>query len=166
VDVDVYPNPAITAVAQRTTICQKESVVLTAGGGTAYVWNNGQQTTTISVSPNGNTTYVVTGTDANGCENTATVTVKVLGCTGINELGSINNGLSIYPNPNSGEFFIQSNADAKLTLVNELGQIVRTIILSGANNHKVQISDVAQGIYFLSGEKDGNAINQKIIVTK
>lgn len=166
VAVNLYPNPVITASAQRTVICNKEHVTLTAGGGTAYAWSNGAQTSTISVGPTSNTTYTVTGTDNNGCVNTGTVLVKVSGCAGIGELTAANSGLLVYPNPNGGNFTIESNSDARLTLINELGQIVRTFVLSGSNNYNVAVSDLAKGVYFLSGEKDGFQINQKIIVTK
>jgi hypothetical protein len=50
--------------------------------------------------------------------------------------------------------------------VNELGQLVRVITLSDANNYKVSVNDLAQGIYFISGQKDTVQIYQKIVVTK
>jgi hypothetical protein len=163
----IYFNPTITAVTARTLICTKESVELTADGGVSYTWNNNQTGPTITVSPTGiAANYTVTGTDANGCTNTATVQVKISSCNGLNELYNVNNGLNVYPNPNDGRFTIQSNADLKLSLVNELGQLIRIINLSEKNNHEVNISDLAKGIYFVSGQKDGLQIYQKIVVTK
>src|SRR5690606_6319399 len=83
VELGIYYNPTITAVAQRTTICKGESVDLTAGGGLSYNWNTGSTNTVLTVSPNGNIiNYTVTGVDANGCSNTATVQIKISTCSG------------------------------------------------------------------------------------
>jgi len=166
VDVTVFYNPTITAVAQRTPICVKENVDLVANGGSTYLWNTGGNTQTVTVSPNNNTTYTVTGTDVNGCINTGTVLVKVSACSGINEINSGMNIMNIYPNPNTGEFTIQSESNLKLSLVNDLGQIIQNIELSGANDYKISMSNLAKGIYFLSGEKDNTQIRQKIIVIR
>ncbi|WP_317896546.1 T9SS-dependent choice-of-anchor J family protein [Aurantibacillus circumpalustris] len=163
----IYYNPTITAVPARTLICTKESVGITAAGATSYAWNNTMTGPTITVSPTGTTAnYTVTGTDDNGCSSTATVQVKISNCSGINELSNLNNEIIIYPNPNDGKFTIQTNADLKLSLVNELGQLIRVINLSANNNYEVNISDLAKGIYFVSGQKDGLQIYQKIVVTK
>jgi hypothetical protein len=166
VDINIFFNPTITAVAQRTVICVKESVDLSGNGGTSYLWNTGGNTQTITVTPNSTTSYTVTGTDANGCVSTGTVQVKVSGCSGIAEQTAANIGLSVYPNPSNGEFVIQSSTDLKLTLVNDLGQLVRVIELTGANNQKVTVNDLAKGVYFLTGQKDNALVNQKIIITK
>ncbi|PBQ32919.1 hypothetical protein CNR22_14425 [Sphingobacteriaceae bacterium] len=166
VEVNLYFNPTITATPQRSVICVNESVIITAGGGDVYLWSTGFDTNTISVNPKSTTNYTVTGTDTNGCVNTTTVQVKVSGCVSITEIGAANAGLNVYPNPSNGEFVIESTSSLKLTLVNDLGQLVRVIELSGANNHKIYVNDLARGIYFLSGQKDNVQINQKIIVSK
>ncbi|PBQ33874.1 hypothetical protein CNR22_19490 [Sphingobacteriaceae bacterium] len=166
IDVSIYFNPTITAVAQRTPICSGESVDLTADGGVSYVWNTGDVGQVVAVSPTVNTNYTVTGQDANSCENTMTVQVKVSACVGVGELNAVNIGLNVYPNPSNGEFVIKSAGNLKLTLVNDLGQLIRSIELSGANDYKVSVSDLSKGIYFLSGEKDNQQIRQKIVVAK
>jgi hypothetical protein len=140
---------------------------LYGNGGVSYSWSNSQTGGTITVAPLTNTNYTVTGTDANGCVNTGTIQVKISGCVGINELnGTANNGVSVYPNPNNGSFSISSEENLKLNLVNELGQVIRTIELKASNNYKVDISDLSGGIYFIVGERNGAKVNQKIIVTK
>jgi gliding motility-associated-like protein len=52
---------------------------LSANGGISYVWNNGTMGNTLIPSTNNatNTTYTVTVTDANTCQNTAEITVNV-----------------------------------------------------------------------------------------
>src|SRR5688572_8761217 len=80
--ISVFPNPLI-ASAGSSTICSGTSTTLSTTGGNTYTWspaNDLSSTTGSSViaSPTTTTTYTVTGTDANGCNNTATVTVDVL----------------------------------------------------------------------------------------
>jgi hypothetical protein len=92
--------------------------------------------------------------------------VRVLGCVGINELGAASLGIVIYPNPNNGEFVVETATELSLTLSNGLGQVIRTFDVSPLGGHKVHVKDLAQGIYFITGQKDGVPFNQKIVVTK
>ncbi|MGN0187289.1 MAG: T9SS type A sorting domain-containing protein [Paludibacteraceae bacterium] len=77
--VNKLPTPTITGT---TKICRGESTTLTASGGNAYLWTgdgivtpgNAVQT----VSPAYTTTYTVEVTNANGCKQTADVTVEVV----------------------------------------------------------------------------------------
>lgn len=166
VATDLYPDPVITATVQRTPICLNESVELYAHGGVNYTWNTTATGATIVVKPSIQTTYTVTGTDNNGCHGTGTVQVKMSSCVGLNNLSAGNTGLSLYPNPNTGEFIVESTSDIRLTLVNELGQLIQGIELSAGNNYKVTVSDLAKGVYFLTGRNDSSQINQKVIVYK
>jgi alpha-tubulin suppressor-like RCC1 family protein len=70
-------SPTVSVTPSSTVICSSYSATLTASGASTYSWNTGPTTSTISVSPTVTTTYTVTGTDANGCQNTATSTVTV-----------------------------------------------------------------------------------------
>lgn len=67
--------PNINA-GQNQTICVGESITLNATGGVSYVWSDGI-TNGQSISPTVTTTYTVTGTDANGCSSTSSVTITV-----------------------------------------------------------------------------------------
>jgi hypothetical protein len=165
VAVDLHPNPVILASAERTTICMHESVELYANGGLSYQWNNGASHATITVSPQIQTTYTVTGTDANGCQNTGTVQVRVSACVGIAE-ASLNAGeLLVYPNPNNGTFTIRGSGSAiALVLVNGLGQVIRDLDVSAANNYQVLVRDLAKGVYFISGRAGEETFSRKIIV--
>ena len=74
--VTVNPLPVITATSSAAVVCAGASVTLTGGGAATYTWDN-NVTDTVSFVPMATTTYIVTGTDANGCVNTATTTVTV-----------------------------------------------------------------------------------------
>ncbi len=58
-------------------ICAGDSITLTASGGSSYLWNNGETSSNIIVSPGSSTTYAVSGTNAQGCSATGTFEVLV-----------------------------------------------------------------------------------------
>ncbi len=77
INITVNPLPTITA-GTGTYVCTGNSATLTATGGVNYVWSASAQTTTsIVVSPTVSTSYTVTGTDANGCSNSASQIISV-----------------------------------------------------------------------------------------
>ena len=74
----VNPLPNVT-ISGESSFCQGDNVTLTASGASSYAWNDESQNTfiTVNTANAGNFTYTVTGTDANGCTNTAAKTVTV-----------------------------------------------------------------------------------------
>lgn len=78
--VTVNPNPTITVTPAAPATCSGVAVNLTGnsnGPSTTYVWSNSSTTNPTAVNPPSNTTYTVTGTDANGCSGTASVLVTI-----------------------------------------------------------------------------------------
>lgn len=74
----VRQRPDIGFIASPgLVICRGDSVTLNGTGGISYTWsgniNNG-----LPFSPSSNSTFTVTGTDSNGCSDTASATVSVL----------------------------------------------------------------------------------------
>ncbi len=59
------------------TVCSGSDVTLSGSGASSYSWNNGVSNGVV-FNPTVTKTYTVTGTDANGCENTDDVVVTVL----------------------------------------------------------------------------------------
>lgn len=81
VTVTVFSNPVITA-GPDTGFCQSTSIQMCASGGVNYAWapNFGVSDSTIACptfGPTSSTTYTVTGTDANGCSASDTVTLNL-----------------------------------------------------------------------------------------
>ncbi len=73
----VNPIPTVTAVSNPTAICAGATATLTGSGALTYTWNPGGLVgTTVTVSPAGNTTYTVTGSNGT-CGSTATVALVV-----------------------------------------------------------------------------------------
>ena len=71
--VTVFVNGLPLVRVNSDTLCQGQSKVLSAGGAVQYVWVPGNLSgVSVTLNPQQTTSYTVTGTDANGCSNTAT----------------------------------------------------------------------------------------------
>jgi gliding motility-associated-like protein len=76
VTVTVNALPNVTSFATSSSICIGSSTTLKGSGASSFTWDNGV-TDNIEFNPTSTKTYTVTGTDANGCKDTSTVTVTV-----------------------------------------------------------------------------------------
>lgn len=72
-NVMVNSLPMVTATS--ATNCAGAPASLTAGGANTYTWSTTATGGTIVVMPTSSSNYTVTGTDANGCMNSATASV-------------------------------------------------------------------------------------------
>ncbi len=81
VTVNVNMPPSVNA-GPDSGICQNGSMQLNATGAVSYIWNSTSSLTPSNVSnptvtPTVGENYIVTGTDANGCQNSDTVFIDV-----------------------------------------------------------------------------------------
>ena len=76
ITVNINALPTVTATSSSAAVCSGDSVTLTSGGASTYAWDN-NVTDGVSFVPTATATYMVTGTDSNGCVNTASTTVAV-----------------------------------------------------------------------------------------
>lgn len=168
VSVIAVPLPSITIASTKTIICKGEKNILTVGGASSYTWalTPVSSQTAILVSPTITTTYSISGKSVEGCLNTANFTLAVSECIGFNSIADNDSELRVYPNPSNGEITVKSEISIDLNLVDELGRVVRTFSLSDSNKHQVNVSDLANGIYFIVGKNDLVKVNQKIVVAK
>jgi len=75
--VEVQPAPNLT-MGSSPTICAGDSMALSASGADQYLWQpGGFSSANPVVSPDSSQTYVVVGTDGNGCTATDSQTVQV-----------------------------------------------------------------------------------------
>jgi hypothetical protein len=157
--VTVNQNPTITV--NSSTICAGETATLSASGANTYTWSNNANTSLIVVSPTVTANYTVSGT-SNNCTSTQTLVVFVNPCTGLNEI-QIPIQLSVHPNPNNGEFIIQSEVDMQVNIIDQLGRKVAAIeVKAGNNNYFTQ--NLSKGIYLLTGNSNGKVYKGKVVV--
>jgi len=78
VSITTYALPSVSISPSSSTICAGQSVVLNATGANTYTWSgSGSVSNSITDFPSANTIYSVTGTDMNGCSNSASASVNV-----------------------------------------------------------------------------------------
>ena len=73
--ITVNDLPTVDAGSDQT-VCNGDNVTLSGSGASTYAWDNGVTNNTAFL-PTTTTTYTVTGTDANGCQNTDQVTISL-----------------------------------------------------------------------------------------
>lgn len=167
--VTINPLPDISILTSDSTICgppAQESATLTASGATSYTWNTSAITTSIVVSPSVSTNYIVNGTDANGCQNTAIITQSVSACVGINELQTNKINAEVYPNPNSGSInlVLQSlSGGDELEIYNSIGQLVLKYNITELKS-VYDLSKLSPGIYQLVIKQNAYGVYSKKII--
>ena len=83
INVIEHPLPNVSVTAGLNPICLNSSTQLTASGAIGYDWlpSTGLDTTIgniVTANPTSSTNYTVTGTDVNGCRNTASILLNIL----------------------------------------------------------------------------------------
>jgi hypothetical protein len=145
-DLSVNSIPNVTASATAYTICAGGSVTLTGAGATNYAWNNGV-TDGIAFTPTLTDTFIVVGTDNNGCSDTASLTVVVEICTG--NLAYNSNGLSVFPNPSSALLTINaSSVPLSIEVQSIAGAKVMDVVVTGTTT-QADISKLMAGAYII-----------------
>ncbi|MBI3511558.1 MAG: T9SS type A sorting domain-containing protein [Bacteroidetes bacterium] len=75
---------------------------------------------------------------------------------------------SIFPNPSSGKFVFQSKnifSPTEISITNILGEIIYQTVISNSNQ-EIDLSDQANGIYFVNARNEKGSFTQKIIIQK
>ncbi len=78
ISLSIFLNetPSVTANTTSSVVCAGTNITLTGGGATTYTWSGGVSDG-VSFIPFTTTSYTVTGTDGNGCTNTAVKNIIV-----------------------------------------------------------------------------------------
>jgi hypothetical protein len=121
VTLSLFPLPSVPVISQNIA-------VLTSTSAATYQWYFNSSlipgATGQSYTPTQNGQYYVVITDTNGCSAfSSTITMADVGMNEFN----INGGLSLYPNPTIGTFFVATDLNhqsASLEMISVTGQIV------------------------------------------
>lgn len=164
-------NPMVNLGAD-TTICQGDQIVLNAQmvPGASYAWSNGDTAPMTVVTMPGD--YSVVVTDPFGC--TATDTISIAPCVGIDNGLLSGASLSVHPNPFQGmaqiNIYLENATEANLVLVNMNGQIVRELGNGywEQGEHRINLGsdELASGIYYLRFQSTEGRLNAKVIITE
>jgi len=172
--VTMNPLPVVSA-GPDVIILNGSSATLNGSGANTYLWTpptslSGSTIANPVATPNATTTYVLTGTDANGCVDNDLVTVFVYAANGIDELGN-SIGLKIYPNPfvdyATIEFELYKNTKIGIRLFDAGGKEVKQIknenFSFGKHSVTFDVNELARGMYLLMLQtEDGVSIRRLV----
>jgi N-acetylneuraminic acid mutarotase len=160
--VGVFSLPNITASTAKSTICKFETVVLTGGGGSTYIWDGVTNSPTIVVSPSVSTNYTVVGTDLNGCTNSHTITQFVANCVGVQTYSDPAIAIKIFPSPNNGSFAVSVPSIGEIEIFNQLGdKVFQTKLSEGDNSIE---SYLPKGLYQYRINSTNQTASGKLII--
>jgi len=170
------------------TICKGSSFTMVPSGAVTYTFSSGSAV----VYPKNNTSYTVTGANATGCTGMAVATVGVYRCNRNSmraapdssevvtvDADSVNtqssypdvttsvkagdiSAFAVYPNPNNGEFFIETGQEGDITVLDITGAVVRSLKITNGKT-AVSIADLPTGIYIVRLTQGRNVQYIKII---
>ena len=169
-------QPVVADAGEDVLICLDDVATLTATGGDEYVWNTGETTQTIQVSPTETTDYTVTVFNALDFDE-ASVRVEVdINCEietivpPIEELLDFN--FDIYPNPARNVVNVKlsgTSIDSDVIIYDFTGKLVQRTKISNENlspvtTTQIDISMLQSGVYFVKLIDKDRDITKKLIV--
>ncbi|MBL4753367.1 MAG: T9SS type A sorting domain-containing protein [Flavobacteriales bacterium] len=169
----VLPLPTVSFSGLDTSYCLVDAVAPLTGSPSGGFFNGiGMFGDLFSPTTAGIGTSTVTYTyiDSNNCTNSASQTVNVNNCTGIENYDFFNS-FEIYPNPNTGEFNIELNITQmesfEIIILNNLGQEIFTEKLKqfkGIYEKPFDLNEYPAGVYNLQLVTDKGVIIRQIII--
>jgi hypothetical protein len=160
---NVHPLPVISFTMSKTTFCQNSTLLpLIASPSTGTFSGQGVSGSFFYPSQAGVGTHTIVYmyTDMNSCTAKTSATATVNNCTGIGEHET--SLLSIWPNPNNGNFNVSTGREATITLYSVTGTAIIISSASAENNYTVNFTGLSAGIYIL---RSGNTC-AKIVVSR
>ncbi len=156
VTINIFPTHTLFIIPGSSNLVYGQSTVLRSNGKNNFNWSgNGIISNwgdSVLVKPLVTTTYTLISINANGCDDTAKVTLYVsnVGIGKLRPAASGGNELRVYPNPAMDEIIIFNSNPmiGRFSIVNIWGQVQ----LEGELKKKktnVNINSLAPGIYFI-----------------
>jgi bacillolysin len=165
--VTVSPSPVATLTIATNTSCASDSLVVLSGSPTGGVFT-GTGVSGNNFDPSiGIGNYVITYnyTDpVSGCFASASKTITVSACVGIQELNS-SATIKLYPNPAFDFVMITNQKETELAfkVYDATGKLLIVKQLNGKSN-RIDINTLAKGIYFIEAQDNNkNTYRQKIV---
>jgi hypothetical protein len=143
----------VNNVPVATATAANQLTIVASPAGMSYQWINcatntpilGANNQTFTATANGSYKVIVTG--MGGCADTSA-------CVNINSVGLENNqadlGISLYPNPTTGNVFVNMPAteEATITVFDAQGKVVMTLE-NAQNGSVIELSEVQYGMYMI-----------------
>ena len=112
-------------------------------------------------------TYCQTDTLSKNSSTNQIIQISVVNhITGINQIASTTNQINLYPNPNNGNFTIETNNAEKQTIsifdIN--GKLVLSQTINGASY--IDASNLNAGVYNLNAVSKQGVVNKRLVIVK
>ena len=155
----------VFSISGKSTICKGETATLTANGAYSYSWSTNSSSASVVISPTINAQYTVVATNSvNGCATTVIYPLTVAKCAGLFTVDNDETEFKIYPNPNDGNFIVETETEMSLCVYDQLGQLVyKTVAEKGKQNFN--LSSFKKGIYFVELRNEKTKKVVKLIKT-
>jgi len=179
VTINPLPTTCNFSISGNLNAAKNSALIFTPTGGASsgitYKWITGDGNSINSNGAGASYTYNAPGkycvtmiaTNLAGCECTTTKCVTM--STSINDAETMNNAVSVYPNPNGGNFNVSLSAeisgDMTVNIYNTLGELVKTITVD-SNTTNVDMSEFASGVYVVKVIAENQIATKKITIAK
>jgi hypothetical protein len=152
----VFTTPAVTGVTQLWTA--PTGATITAG-----------QNTTSMTCTWGAAAGSVTVKSVNACGQSAALSKAVTLLTCMEEEGgepveARMANMSVYPNPNTGQFTIHATNGGNYQLLNGMGQLLEAFTLGGQQPMSKDVPGLSAGIYYIRSVNDG--VMERVVVVE
>ncbi len=174
INVTIYGLPTVTGSSSAMTLCVDDANATLTGSPVGGTWFGiGVSGTSFDpgIAGTGSQNLIYNYTDANSCSGSATITLTVNACVGVEEQ-TLMNGVTVYPNPNNGVFTIAVNSnvgDMQIVITDLQGRVVYS---SNENNisagftQQINLQGEASGLYLMQITGNGEQRIEKIAVQK
>ncbi len=100
--------------------------------------------------------------------NITTKAAIALNLSGAVELKSknLNSDFDANPNPSNGSIVLKSSEPGTFSIINQLGGLVKTVVINEENGNQMKVEDLPNGAYFITGTINGKVLTKKIIVVR
>ncbi|HEY6162284.1 MAG TPA: T9SS type A sorting domain-containing protein [Bacteroidia bacterium] len=175
INITINPLPIVSLALNPVNVCVNWSAYTLTGGSPSGGTYSGTGVSSGNFDPSvagiGTHTITYTYSDVNGCTDSASQTITVNACTGVNNVQD--DGLfSVFPNPSSGTINIVAGEEmhsAALEIRDIQGRMVYSRELGTLTKNKnvqLDLSSLANGTYMIK-ISSGNAVRtQKLLINK
>jgi hypothetical protein len=164
--INVNALPSLSLTPSTATTCINAGTIALIGspaGGTYSGTNVSGSVFAPATAGTFNPVYAFTSS-LTGCSNTISTSVVVSPCTGLSSKVSVLENISVYPNPSTGLFNVElpAGVSADIILTDVSGKTIKEV-KSAANTTVVDISKLANGLYYVKIESAQGSTVAKIV---
>lgn len=153
-NVTVNSMPSVTASTPDSVACISDGTIALNGSPASGTWSGAGVAGSIftpSTAGIGTHILIYSFTSIDGCTNTDSTTVTVLGCAGLSENST--DGMNIYPNPTSDYITIdllKSYEEIEISIGDPSGKHIATKHFQSQQKAVVSLQELPAGVYFIN----------------